>query len=83
MDIRTKLVFALVAVTLGSMLAFGAFMYMTADRMIAEGTTEQLEGLAESSADALSSIEFGWRERVQLMNSLAALRYAQAQRFAF
>lgn len=74
MDIRTKLVFALVAVTLGSMAAFGAFMYMTADRMISEGTTEQLEGLAESSADALSSIEFGWRERVLLIASRTQLR---------
>jgi len=73
-DIRTKLVFALVAVTLGSMLAFGAFMYMTADRMISEGTTEQLEGLAESSADALESIVYGWQERVLLIASRTQLR---------
>ncbi len=73
-DIRTKLVFALVAVTLGSMLAFGAFMYRTANQMIAAGTTEQLEGLAESSADALGSIVDGWRERVLLVASRTQLR---------
>ena len=73
-DIRTKLVFALVAVTLGSMLAFGAFMNVTADRMISEGTTEQLEGLAESSAGALGSIVYGWQERVLLIASRTQLR---------
>lgn len=36
-----------------------------------------LDGLSLAQREAL------WRERVQLMNSLAALRYAQAQRFAF
>ena len=36
-----------------------------------------LDGLSVAQREAL------WRERVQLMNSLAALRYAQAQRFAF
>lgn len=74
MDIRTKLVFALVAVTLGSMLALGATVYRTADHMIAEGTTEQLEGLAESNADALASIVGGWRERVLLIASRTQLR---------
>jgi len=73
-DIRTKLVFALVAVTLGSMLAFGAFMYRTADHMISAGTTEQLDGLAESSADALASIVGGWQERVLLIASRTQLR---------
>lgn len=74
MDIRTKLVFALVAVTLGSMLAFGAFMYMSADRMISDATADQLEGLAESNADALESILDGWEERVQLIASRTQLR---------
>ena len=36
-----------------------------------------LDGLSIAQLEAL------WRERVKLMNSLAALRYAQAQRFAF
>ena len=56
------------------MLAFGTFMYRTADHMISAGTTEQLEGLAESSADALASIVGGWQERVLLIASRTQLR---------
>ncbi len=74
MDIRTKLVFALVAVTLGSMAAFGAFMYRTARNMVDEAVMEQLEGLAESRADALESVIDGWQERVQLVASRTQLR---------
>jgi len=73
-DIRTKLVFALVAVTLGSMFAFGAFMYMSANRMISNATADQLESLAESDADAIESIIYGWEERVQLIASRTQLR---------
>jgi len=73
-DIRTKLVFALVAVTLGSMLAFGAVMYRTAGEMIDDAAAEQLEGLAESSTDAVENIVNGWEERVQLVASRTQLR---------
>jgi PAS domain S-box-containing protein len=73
-DIRTKLVFALVAVTLGSMLAFGAFMFRTAGDMVDDAVVEQLEGLAESRADALESVIVGWQERVQLVASRTQLR---------
>jgi PAS domain S-box-containing protein len=73
-DIRTKLVFALVAVTLGSMLAFGTVMYWIADDMISEAAEEQLEGLAASGEDALESILHGWKERVQLIASRTQLR---------
>ncbi len=74
MDIRTKLVFALAAVTLGSLLAFGWFLYGIADRMVGEGTEAQLASLAESEADALATIVVGWRERVQLVGSRTQLR---------
>ncbi|MDT8436224.1 MAG: HAMP domain-containing protein [Gemmatimonadota bacterium] len=73
-DIRTKLVFALAAVTLGSLLAFGWFLYGIADRMVGEGTAARLESLAESEADALASIVTGWQERVQLVASRTQLR---------
>jgi len=73
-DIRTKLVFALAAVTLGSLLAFGWFLYGIADRMVGEGTRAQLESLAESEQDALETILIGWRERVQLVASRTQLR---------
>ncbi|MFO7589061.1 MAG: HAMP domain-containing protein [Gemmatimonadota bacterium] len=74
MDIRTKLVFALAAVTLGSMLVFGWFLNGIADRLLGEGTAEQLESLAESGADALEDIVDGWKERVQLIASRTQLR---------
>ncbi len=74
MDIRTKLVFALVAVTLGSMLAFGTFMYGVADRMVSEGAEAQLEGLASSGVDAVGDIVKGWKERVLLVASRTQLR---------
>ncbi len=73
-DIRTKLVFALVAVTLGTMAAFGAFMYRMASSMNAVAVEEQLEGLAESSESALESIVDGWEERVSLVASRTQLR---------
>jgi PAS domain S-box-containing protein len=73
-DIRTKLVFALVAVALGSMTAFGAFMYAEARGMVDEGTRAQLESLAESEAQAVENIIEGWRERVQLIASRTQLR---------
>jgi len=73
-DIRTKLVFALVAVALGSMTAFGAFMYAEARGMVDDGTRAQLESLAESEAEAVESIIEGWREHVQLIASRTQLR---------
>lgn len=41
--------------------------------------------LSRAASEGIDSArqEILWRERVKLMNSLAALRYAQAQRFAF
>lgn len=74
MDIRTKLVFALVSVALGSMTAFGAFMYVEARGMVDASTREQLDGMAESSTETVESIIEGWRERVQLIASRTQLR---------
>ena len=65
-DIRTKLVFALVAVTLGSLTAFGLVMYGIADGMISRSTQEQLEGLAASGEDALESIVDGWQGKPEM-----------------
>lgn len=74
MDIRTKLVFALVAVALGSMLMLGGIMYEDASQLLETSTREQIEGLAESRKDALGSYIAGWRERVQLIASRTQLR---------
>jgi len=67
-------VFALVAVALGSMLALGFVLFMTADEALREGRLAQLDGLAESRKDAVQQIVSGWRDRVRLIASRTQLR---------
>ncbi len=74
MDIRTKLVFALVAVALASMAALGAIMYTSARGLLREVRLEQLEGIAAAKEEALESIFEGWREQVDLIASRTQLR---------
>ena len=74
MDIRTKLVFALVAVALGSMLALGAFTYRSARTLLRDSALEQLEGLAETKKEGLEHILLGWRDRTHLIASRTQLR---------
>jgi len=74
MDIRTKLVFSLVAVALVSMVAFGTMTYTAAGRMLRENTLDQLDGLAESKQADLERLIAGWRERVQLVASRSQMR---------
>lgn len=74
MDIRTKLVFAMVAVALGSMLALGAVMYVSAGNALRERRLEQLDGIAESMKDGLEEVHLGWRDRVSLVASRTQLR---------
>jgi PAS domain S-box-containing protein len=73
-DIRTKLVFALVAVALGSMLALGTTTYRSVGSLLRESTLDQLDGLAESKEGALEMILAGWRERAALVASRTQLR---------
>lgn len=79
MDIRTKLVFALVSVALGSMLMLGVMMYGGVQRELREQTMEQLEGFAEFKVDALEGILSGWHDRVALVASGTQLRRALAE----
>ncbi|MCL7927561.1 MAG: HAMP domain-containing protein [marine benthic group bacterium] len=74
MDIRTRLVFAFFAVTIGSLLTFGYLAHGIAERLIGAGTIDQLESLAGSGSDALEGIVEGWQERVQLIGSRTQLR---------
>ncbi len=74
MDIRTKLVLAVVAVALGSMIALGGFMYWFTNRQLKESRLEQLEGLAESFKGGLVQISSGWEDRVRLIASRTQLR---------
>ncbi len=74
MDIRTKLVFALVAVSLGSMLAIGAVAYSTAGDLLRDNTLRQLDALAETKKEDLEKVILGWRDRVNLIASRTQLR---------
>jgi len=74
MDIRTKLVFALVAVALGSMIALGSVMYWYTNRELKKLRLEQLEGLAESTKEGLVQIASGYEDRVRLIASRTQLR---------
>lgn len=74
MDIRTKLVFALVAVALGSMIALGGFMYWFTSRQLKESRLEQLDGLATSMSEGMEQIASGWEDRVRLIASRTELR---------
>jgi PAS domain S-box-containing protein len=69
MDIRTKLVFVLVAVALGSMFPLGWIMYTSAEVNFRESRLEQLDGLAEANAHGLEEIFGGWIDRVSLVSS--------------
>lgn len=74
MDIRTKLVFTLVAVSLASMFAVGAVVYTTARQLLQESALRQLDGLAESKEEDLENVIAAWRDRVNLIASRTQLR---------
>lgn len=74
MDIRTKLVFTLVAVALVAMLVFGLIANGTAEHRFREGTAAQLDGLAAFKEAAVTQLVAGWSDRVGLVASRTALR---------
>lgn len=74
MDIRTKLVLALVAVSLGSMLALGALTYGAARDLLQRSALRQLEAVAESKKEDLQKVIVAWRDRVQLITGQTELR---------
>jgi len=74
MDIRTKLVFALVAVALGSMLALGWVMSSSAEGALRQSRLEQLDGLADAKKQGLEQIFRGWIDRVTLVASRPPLQ---------
>lgn len=74
MDIRTKLVLALVAVSLGSMLALAALGYSIAGDLLEESAEQQLLALVESKKQDLEKVFRGWQDRVGLIGSRTQLR---------
>lgn len=79
MDIRTQLVFTLVAVALTAMLAFGFIANQTAEDQFRERTAVQLAGLAAFKEDAVTQVVAGWSDRVALVTSRTALRTSLAE----
>lgn len=78
MDIRTKLVFAMVAVALGSMAALAVTAYRTVGGHLEETRIAQLSGLAEFKVESLEGILEGWYDRLSLVATRNELRSALA-----
>jgi HAMP domain-containing protein len=74
MDLRTKFVFALVAVALASMMTLGAFTYEAVRDLLHRMAIRQLEAVAESKKQDLERVTIAWRDRVQLIASGTRLR---------
>ena len=74
MDMRTKLVFALVSVSLASMIVLAGVTYVQSRSLLLQQTVEQLEGLVDAESDALEQIVAGWHDRVALIASRTQLR---------
>ncbi|MDH3734191.1 MAG: HAMP domain-containing protein [Gemmatimonadota bacterium] len=79
MDLRTKLVFALVGVSLGSMLALGLFGYQEGRGMLQTASLDKLAAVAESRRQDLRNVMRGWSDRVSLIASRTQLRLSLAE----
>jgi PAS domain S-box-containing protein len=70
-DIRTKLIFTLVAVSLGSMLILGAMTYSKARTLLTEGALDQLAALADTKQELVEELISDWRDRAGVAASAA------------
>jgi CheY-like chemotaxis protein len=71
MDLKTKLAFALVSVSLLSMAAFGYFTSLWAEDLFLGDSQRQLSAVAESRKDAVNAVFFGWKEELRALISRA------------
>ncbi|MBT8402835.1 MAG: HAMP domain-containing protein [Gemmatimonadetes bacterium] len=78
MDLRTKLVFALVLTALGSMLALGTVAYNRARVLVTQVDLDQIDALAQTRAEAVAQLVATWDERVSLIASRTQLRRSLA-----
>jgi PAS domain S-box-containing protein len=78
MDLRTKLVFGLVAVSLASMLALGTLAYRNSEALIDQRSAVSLSSIAEAKAAQVESVAEGWEEAVGLLASRTQLRSSLA-----
>ena len=74
MDIRTKLIFACVAISLASMLLMGLFLQRTSSDMVGDLTARKLDALASARLEDIQIIRQAWREQAFLITSRTALR---------
>lgn len=74
MDLRTKLVFGLVAVSLGGLLALGTFAYTSAEGLLDARSELRLTSLAEARSEQVHAVLEGWEEVVRLVASRTQLR---------
>ncbi len=76
MDLRTKLVFSLVVVSLASMLALAALSYPQTRVLLRDSARQTLEGIVESKSSDLDNLVDAWRDRVGLITSRTQLRFS-------
>jgi hypothetical protein len=74
MDIRTKLIFALVSATLASMFVLGLFAVRATTEIVQQSSARRLEALAESKQRDLEKVVAGWQDRIRLVSSRTQLR---------
>lgn len=74
MDLRTKLIFAFVAISLASMFVLGAVSYGEAAAALQRASARQLASLATTRANDLAVIAEALREQVGLIQSRTNLR---------
>lgn len=74
MDIRTKLVFAFVAVALASMAALAYTAYRTVAAQLRDARVTQLEGLAAFKVGSLQSISESWFDLMSLVATRDRMR---------
>ena len=74
MDIRTRLIFALVAMSLVSMAALGGFAYSAVQDLLRENQLRKLEAVAASKEQDLERVLVAWKDRVRLVTSRTQLR---------
>lgn len=79
MDIRTKLIFALVVVSLGSMFVLGLVVSPRVEGYIRGGSLDRLDQVAEAKSESLRWIIAGWRDGTDLVASRTQLRANTAE----
>ncbi|MDH3223304.1 MAG: HAMP domain-containing protein [Gemmatimonadota bacterium] len=74
MDLRTKLVFGLVAVSLVGLAALGTLAYTSAAALTTRRSELRLSTLAEARAEQVESVFEGWSEAVRQVTTRTQLR---------